>query len=46
MNLEELKKKGYQRLKIDKKIYEINEVPILKKNFKHNIDVIIDRLIV
>ncbi len=44
--IEELKKKGYQRLKIDGKVYDIEEVPILKKNFKHNIDVVIDRLIV
>jgi len=44
--IEELKKKGYQRLKIDNEIYEINETPSLKKNFKHNIDVLIDRIIV
>ncbi len=44
--IEELKTKGYQRLKVDGKIYEIEEVPNLKKNFKHNIDVLIDRLIV
>tara|TARA_Y100000590_G_scaffold59729_1_gene63396 strand:+ start:791 stop:3607 length:2817 start_codon:yes stop_codon:yes gene_type:complete len=44
--IEELRKKGFQRLKVDKKIYEIDEIPHLKKNFKHNIDVIIDRLIV
>ena len=44
--IEELKKKGYQRLKIDNEIYEIHETPSLKKNFKHNIDVLIDRIIV
>ena len=44
--IEELKKKGFQRLKIDYKIYEIEDTPPLKKNFKHNIDVIIDRLVV
>lgn len=44
--IEELKKKGYQRLKVDGKIYEIDEVPKLKKNFKHNIDVLVDRLVV
>ena len=44
--IEELKLKGYQRLKVDGKIYEIDEVPILKKNFKHNIDVLIDRLVI
>ena len=44
--IEELKAKGYQRLKVDGKIYDIDEVPNLKKNFKHNIDVLIDRLVV
>ena len=42
--IEEIKRKGYQRLRIDKIIYEIDEVPNLKKNFKHNIEVLIDRL--
>jgi len=44
--IEEIKKKGFQRIKIDKVVYDINEVPKLKKNFKHNIDVLIDRLII
>ena len=44
--IEDLKKKGYQRLKIDGNVYEINEVPKLKKNFKHNIEVLIDRLVI
>ena len=42
--IEEIKRKGYQRLRIDKIIYEIDEAPNLKKNFKHNIEVLIDRL--
>ena len=42
--IEEIKRKGYQRLRIDKTIYEIEETPNLKKNFKHNIEVLIDRL--
>ncbi len=44
--IEELKKKGFQRLKVDGNIYEIDDVPNLKKNFKHNIDVLIDRLVI
>ncbi len=44
--IEEIKKKGYQRLKIDNVVYDIDEVPKLKKNFKHNIDVVVDRLII
>ena len=43
---EELKKRGYQRLKVDGNVYDINDIPKLKKNFKHNIDVVIDRLVV
>jgi len=44
--IEDLKRKGYQRLKIDNKIYDIQDTPKLKKNYKHNIDVLIDRIIV
>ncbi len=44
--IEDLKKRGYQRLKVDNVVYDIEEVPSLKKNFKHNIDVVIDRLVV
>ncbi len=44
--IEDLKKRGYQRLKVDNVVYDIEEVPTLKKNFKHNIDVVIDRLVV
>ena len=44
--IEELSKKGFQRLKIDSVVYDINETPNLKKNFKHNIEVLVDRLLV
>ncbi len=44
--IEDLKKRGYQRVKVDNVVYDIDEVPSLKKNFKHNIDVVIDRLVV
>ncbi len=44
--IEDLKKRGYQRLKVDNVVYDIDEVPSLKKNFKHNIDVVVDRLVV
>ena len=44
--IEDLKKRGYQRLKVDNVVYDIDEVPSLKKNFKRNIDVVIDRLVV
>ena len=44
--IEDIKRKGYQRVKIDKKIYDIDETPQLKKNFKHSIDVVVDRLLI
>ena len=42
----ELQKKGFQRLKIDGKFYEIAEAPALDKKFKHDIDVVVDRIVV
>ena len=42
----ELMKKGFQRLKINGKFYEISEAPKLDKKFKHDIDVVVDRLVV
>src|SRR6201990_2637429 len=37
--LQEFQKKGFQRVKVDGKIYEISEAPALDKKFKHDIDV-------
>jgi len=42
----ELKKKGFQRLKIDGELHEIDELPILDKNKKHEIEVVVDRIAV
>ncbi len=42
----DLRKKGFQRLKIDGAFYEIDEVPTLDKKLKHSISVVIDRLVV
>ena len=42
----ELQKKGFQRLKIDGQFYEIAEAPVLDKKYKHDIDVVVDRLVV
>ena len=39
-------KKGYQRVKVDGKFYEIAEVPALDKKFTHDIDVVVDRIVV
>jgi excinuclease ABC subunit A len=44
--LAEFMKKGYQRVKIDGKFYEIAEAPALDKKFTHDIDVVVDRLVV
>jgi len=44
--LAEFMKKGYQRVKIDGKFYEIAEAPALDKKFNHDIDVVVDRLVV
>ena len=40
-----LKKKGFQRIQIDGKVYDIEECPSLDKKRKHNISVIVDRIV-
>jgi excinuclease ABC subunit A len=42
---QELQKRGFQRVKVDGKIYEIDEVPALDKKRKHDIEVVVDRLV-
>ncbi|PLP58917.1 excinuclease ABC subunit A [Mesorhizobium loti] len=42
----ELQKKGFQRVKVDGILYEIADVPALDKKYKHDIDVIVDRIVV
>ena len=42
--LSDLIKKGYVRFRIDNEIYTSENLPVLKKNFKHNIEVVVDRL--
>jgi excinuclease ABC subunit A len=44
--LQELQKKGFQRVKIDGKLHEIAEAPALDKKYKHDIDVVVDRIVV
>jgi excinuclease ABC subunit A len=39
-------KRGFQRVKIDGKFYEIAEAPALDKKFNHDIDVVVDRVVV
>ncbi|WP_434722737.1 excinuclease ABC subunit UvrA [Mesorhizobium sp. RIZ17] len=42
----ELQKKGFQRVKVDGVFYEIADVPALDKKYKHDIDVVVDRIVV
>ncbi|MGE5546425.1 MAG: excinuclease ABC subunit UvrA [Solirubrobacterales bacterium] len=44
--LQDLQKKGFQRVKVDGTLYEIDEVPALDKKRKHDIEVVVDRLVV
>jgi excinuclease ABC subunit A len=39
-------KQGFQRVKIDGEFYEIADAPTLDKKFKHDIDVVVDRIVV
>ncbi|MCA6271452.1 MAG: excinuclease ABC subunit UvrA, partial [Phenylobacterium sp.] len=41
----EWQKAGFQRLKIDGAFYPIEDAPVLDKKFKHDIDVVVDRLV-
>lgn len=43
---EHIQKEGYVRVKVDGEIYDITEVPELEKNKKHDIAIVIDRVIV
>ncbi len=42
----ELRKQGFQRVKVDGQFYELDEPPTLDKKFRHDIDVVVDRLVV
>ena len=44
--LERAKKSGYVRVRVDGSLYELSEEIVLDKNIKHNIEIIVDRLIV
>ena len=44
--LAELQKKGFQRVKIDGTLHEIPDAPALDKKYKHDIDVVVDRIVV
>lgn len=44
--LADFMKRGYQRVKVDGKFYEIADAPALDKKFNHDIDVVVDRIVV
>ncbi|WP_298263803.1 excinuclease ABC subunit UvrA [Acidocella sp.] len=44
--LQELQRKGFTRAKIDGKLHEIDEAPALNKKLKHNIEAVVDRIVV
>ena len=44
--LEGMHAQGYIRARVDGQVIDLSEPPTLKKNFKHNIDIIVDRLVV
>ena len=44
--LSQLMAEGFSKVRIDNEIYAINKVPLLEKNKKHNISVLVDQLII
>jgi excinuclease ABC subunit A len=42
----ELRKQGFQRVKVNGAFHELEEPPTLDKKFRHNIDVVVDRIVV
>ncbi len=44
--LAELQRRGFARVKVDGKLYEISEVPALNRKTKHDIEAVVDRVVV
>ncbi len=42
----ELRKSGFQRVKVDGEFHDLDDAPTLDKKFRHDIDVVVDRLVV
>jgi excinuclease ABC subunit A len=42
----ELRKQGFQRVKVNGAFHELDEPPVLDKKFRHDIDVVVDRIVV
>ena len=43
--LQDLGKRGFQRVKVDGTLYDLEDVPALDKKLKHDIEVVVDRLV-
>ncbi len=43
---EDIRKAGFVRVRVDRKLYELEEVPALDRNKRHTIEVVVDRLVV
>ena len=42
----EFKKRGFQRIRLNNEIYDISQIPNIDKNKKHNIEILVDRIII
>ena len=42
----DLRKQGFQRVKVDGRFYDLDEPPVLDKKLRHDIDVVVDRIVV
>lgn len=43
---DEMRRKGYVRIRVDSEVYDLEEEIVLDKNKKHNIEVVVDRLVI
>jgi len=44
--IEQARKLGYVRARVDGRVYELDEVPSLDKRYKHDVEVVVDRLVI
>jgi len=44
--LQDLAKRGFQRVRIDGELYDLDDAPQLDKKYKHDIEVVVDRIVV
>ncbi|MFY9287579.1 MAG: excinuclease ABC subunit UvrA, partial [Alphaproteobacteria bacterium] len=44
--LQDLRKQGFQRVKVDGEVYDIEDAPTLNKKLKHDIAVVVDRIVI